>query len=51
VVPTNLPFFQWTGNVYDSKQPVFDDMDSCFLRFEDTPRCYELDFDSNWLRL
>ncbi|KAG2214207.1 hypothetical protein INT46_010442 [Mucor plumbeus] len=35
VCPSNLPYFQWEGSVFENKNKVFVDVDACSLKFED----------------
>ncbi|CEP08778.1 hypothetical protein, partial, partial [Parasitella parasitica] len=51
LVPNGLPYFQWDGMVTDTSLPIFADLDSCLLRFEDILQSHGLDFDAHWSRL
>ncbi|GAA5796304.1 hypothetical protein HPULCUR_001674 [Helicostylum pulchrum] len=51
VVPVQLPYFQWTGHVYDSTRTVFPTLKACVNKFEDVLNTYQLDFNDHWCRL
>ncbi|KAI9243232.1 hypothetical protein EDC94DRAFT_666052 [Helicostylum pulchrum] len=50
-VPTQLPFFQWMGHVYDDTRTVFPSLNACVSKFEDVLNTYQLEFNDHWCRL
>ncbi|GAA5806603.1 hypothetical protein HPULCUR_012143 [Helicostylum pulchrum] len=50
-VPSQLPFFQWVGHVYDTSRTIFPTLKSCVNKFEDVLNTYQLPFNDHWCRL
>ncbi|GAA5817710.1 hypothetical protein MFLAVUS_011261 [Mucor flavus] len=56
-VPSQLPFFQWVGHVYNVTviatvtRTVFPTLNSCVNKFEDVLNTYQLVFNDHWRRL
>ncbi|KAF7720669.1 hypothetical protein EC973_006604 [Apophysomyces ossiformis] len=48
VLPGDLPLFQWSANVIDSKKTVFETVEECLDRFEDVVQSYRQSIDDNW---
>ena len=50
-VPSNLPFFQWSGFVCDTSRRVFKTPHQCIRAFENVLTSHSLSIEDNWLRI
>ena len=51
IVPSQIPFFQWSGNVYDGTRTVYSTLKTVLNKFEDVLLTYQLNLDDHWRRL
>ncbi|CEP10307.1 hypothetical protein, partial, partial [Parasitella parasitica] len=51
LVPVETPFFQWKGNVFNKRKPVFANVEACLYHFERVLEAHRLNVNENWQRL